>query len=495
MKFTLLTIAALAITVIVAAPANAGTVSEICGTAAGTRFNLEPRVNASHQRAPSIDFLRNGVSSGVDLVVGSVTGMKGGQYDVNRDADCSVEFEGTLPPLPDVFDPSFEMFASGDSVVRADSARGTVFIAAPYGVYSMALFRSTATRLLDSVACPGGRHNRAQTKSCWPANILVSPGLVASAKSGLAVDERPAGPGAGNIYIVFNQFGEAGIQLVLVSCKNDLSACSAPVVLRDEGFGTLRFSHVSVRPDGRPSLTWTTEDFSNRTTKKIEYASCSAVAAPTPPVCTVPRIVHTETQPVHGAVALALAVETDPKHEHRIDSNGVETYVIWEHCKVPIPSPPSVGCPDTDLVMKASRDDGVTWSRMVCVDCSYQHQHLGGIRTDRSRNIVNVAYYSSKQDTVFQNRLQVTLAQIDRGTGTPDPVVAALQVTEMLTDPRADATCPSCSPSPVMGVMARGSGAMGESRAYVHFTFNNIQGIYNGIKMPDANNHLGRVDY
>ena len=255
-----------------------------------------------------------------------------------------------------------------------------------------------------------------------------------------------------------------------------------------------------MRPDGRPSVTWIKRfrrpnDPAQRV-QEIVYLSCTAVTAPATPICSAPKLVRTEKQSLTGSVvAQGFGVATHPKHDHRMDANGIETYVTWERCKVAHVESPHFGgqCPDTDLVMIASRDDGTTWSPMVCVDCSFQHQHLSAIRTDRSRNIVSIAYYSSEPDTVFQARLKVTLAQIDPGPVTPDPVATAHQVTTLLTDPRADRKCPSCFGS--IGVMARGSGADGDSRAYIHFIFNSVQGTYNGIKVPDANNHLGRVDY
>ena len=70
----------------------------------------------------------------------------------------------------------------------------------------------------------------------------MSPAIPFSINSNptVAVDERPTGPGAGNVYVVLQQFSSEGTnQLVLVSCKNNLSACSAPVVLLDEGFRVL----------------------------------------------------------------------------------------------------------------------------------------------------------------------------------------------------------------------------------------------------------------
>jgi hypothetical protein len=45
------------------------------------------------------------------------------------------------------------------------------------------------------------------------------------------------------------------------------------------------------------------------------------------------------------------------------------------------------------------------------------------------------------------------------------------------------------------GLAARGTGAVGQSRAYVHFSYHNIQGLYVGTQAPDQNNHLSRFDY
>ena len=62
-----------------------------------------------------------------------------------------------------------------------------------------------------------------------------------------------------------------------------------------------------------------------------------------------------------------------------------------------------MGCPDADVVMKASVDDGATWSGPACVDCGPEHQLSPAIRADRGRNILNIAYYSSEADTVYQS--------------------------------------------------------------------------------------------
>lgn len=81
-----------------------GSVSAVCGTTSGTRFNLEPRANASPQHTQTVDLLR---TAGVDLVVGGSTDLRdvatfGASltgYYVSRDADCAAEFEGRLPDI------------------------------------------------------------------------------------------------------------------------------------------------------------------------------------------------------------------------------------------------------------------------------------------------------------------------------------------------------------------------------------------------------------
>ena len=86
------------------APLDAGTVSAVCGTASGTRFNLEPRPFARAQHTTSIDFLRNRVAAGVDLVIGTARDTRSPAspavgpigYYVSRNSTCAPEFEGSL---------------------------------------------------------------------------------------------------------------------------------------------------------------------------------------------------------------------------------------------------------------------------------------------------------------------------------------------------------------------------------------------------------------
>jgi hypothetical protein len=248
-------------------PSDAGTVTG-CGTAFGTRFNLEPRPNARPQNTTSIDVLRKRVAAGVDLVVGGASDHRGGfaqdteasltGYYVSRDADCAPEFEGLLPALPDPLESGDLLFGQGTPVIAADPARNAVFLAdlrSDESTRGVGLFRTTASTLLNPTACPNGTHTAAQAATCWPTKRLaLSTSFVGQPH--LAVDERTNGTGAGNVYVVAEggsvSSGEPAI--LLVACTNTLSACSAPIDL-DGTLDALRNAHVAVRPDGRITVT------------------------------------------------------------------------------------------------------------------------------------------------------------------------------------------------------------------------------------------------
>jgi hypothetical protein len=186
-------------------------------------------------------------------------------------------------------------------------------------------------------------------------------------------------------------------------------------------------------------------------------------------------------------------VLTYPKHDSRVDANGIETYVVWNRCKVP---PVGQGanriCADADVVMKASRDIGRTWSELRCVSCAVGHQFFPWIRTDRSRNVVNVAYYSAPANA---RGFQVRLSQIAPGGATPDPVSNVYVMTTILNNVTAAPGFNSQDLSTRIGVAARGTGVNGQSRAYVHHTSTAVPGVYDGRSLPEQNNHLSRLDY
>jgi hypothetical protein len=490
-------------------PQDAGTVSSACGASYGTRFNLEPRVNALPQHTESVDFLRNRVAAGVDLVVGAATdlrqlggvGSRSGYY-VSRDADCAPEFEGGLPRL--TASSSEELDGFGKPVVAADPARGAIFTAdlrdsssdESASAVAIGLFRTPAATLLNATACPNGAHTETEAATCWPAKRLVRTGFPMLNGPHLAVDERTSGTGAGNVYLVFTDFVfGSDTTLRLVACTNSLATCSAPVTV-DSIHLVLRPGHVAVRPDGQVTITWVTGDSFGM---GLRYISCTPAVPPAGPSCGNPSTVHAwfpiDVGETLATYAQDFVLTRRPQHAHRMDANGTETYVVWDQCKTGAGDGLTF-CPDADVVMKASRDNGVTWSALTCVSCVAQDQFLPAVAADRSRNIINIALYSSSSDATFQRRVRLILYHITPGGATPDPVDAHT-ITTLLNDPSGDPhkAVTGGGVGESLGIAARGTGVDGQSRAYVHYTYHNIQGTYNGQQVPEPNNHLSRLDY
>src|SRR5439155_413435 len=119
---------------------------------------------------------------------------------------------------------------------------------------------------------------------------------------------------------------------------------------------------------------------------EIKYVRCTPGGAPSTPSCAPAVLVHNETQPLPFGGFLGaqdFRIATYPKHDHRVDANGTETYVVWDRCKVPLLAIGLVGtCPDADVVMKGSNNNGVTWLPAVpaVVNTSAQDQFFPWIK-------------------------------------------------------------------------------------------------------------------
>jgi hypothetical protein len=489
-----------------------------CGTAAGTRFNLEPRAppGALPQNETAVDFLPAAGISGADLVVGGANDFRGffaglgnsatGYYVHRNGTDtnpCAADFEGGVPPITDKTT-GLKLLGGGDAAVEADPARAAFFMADTRlgsGASTIGVFRSTAATLNSSTACPGGTHTLAQSQTCWPHSVEANPHL--------AVDPRAigSGTGAGDVYVAMTQ-DSVQLSVVLVACKNDLSACSPGVVVSGSD-GAAQSAHVRVRPDiathPAGSITVTYINVTGNSTGvqpvEIKYVTCTPKGAPIPPTCAPDRLILTENQPIpanaNGPAGAPLAAAqfhfgTYPKHDHRRDQNGVETYVVWDRCAV---VPPTVVwspiCPNAQIVMAASADNGNTW-HFGAVDKGAGDQYFPAIRTDTNTNIVNIAYYSTQADSA-RHRPRVLLRQIAPGALTPDPVGPLQTLTTTAWEPAADFFLGDTFIGLNIGIAARAT-ATG-SRAYVHYTHNIVNGRYNGAPAPEQNNHLSRFDY
>ena len=508
-----------------------GTVSPDCGTASGTRFNLEPRGNPVPQNETAVDFLPGSGLSGGDLIVGgandfrrltSGTGTPGDfrgvfgmsnqtGYYVHRNGaaanPCSADFEGGFPSVKNPTNNAI-LVGVGDPAVVADTARQVFFFAderAGLGEgfdSAIAVFRSTAATLNSSTSCPNGTHSEAAARSCWPTSILVDIGTIFSTldiRPNLALDERAngSGVGAGDLYV--SGARASAYSIFIAACSNSLSACSSSVKI--SGSDIADNPHIAVRPDGGITATYTA---STSTGVDIKWVTCTPNGAPSAPTCATATRITTESQilpynPFGGQPGLGageFVIRTFPKHTHRQDTNGIETYVVWDRCKVSTSvTYPGVTftnvCGDADLKMAASNNNGQTWT-VAAVDVGVQDDFQPWIGTDTSTNIVNIAYYSTQGDAL-QHRAKVLLRQILPGSSTPDPVGPPQTITTVGLDPAADPFLQGIYIGDYIGISARA--ASGKSRAYIHYTHSAVMGIYKAARDPEQNNHLSRFDY
>ena len=508
-----------------------GTVSPDCGTASGTRFNLEPRTDPVPQNETAVDFLPGSGLSGGDLVVGgandfrlltSGTGTPGDfrgvfgmsnqtGYYVHRNGaasnPCSADFEGGFPSLKNP-DNNATLVGVGDPAVVADTAHQVFFFADERAEINegfgsaIAVFRTTAATLNGSTSCPDGTHSEAAARLCWPTSILLDIGTIFTTldiRPNLALDERAdgSGIGAGDLYV--SGARASAYSVFIAVCRNDLSACSSSVKI--SGSDIADNPHIAIRPDGGITATYTA---STSTGLDIKWVTCTPNGAPNAPTCAAATRITTESQilpynPFGGGPGLGAAqfvIRTFPKHTHRQDANGTETYVVWDRCKVSTSVVyPGVTftnvCADADLKMAASNNNGQTWT-VAALDIGAQDQFQPWIGTDTATNIVNIVYYSTQSDAL-QHRSKVLLRQILPGTSTPDPAGPAQTITTVGLDPAADPFLQGIYIGDYIGVSARaGSGG---SRAYIHYTHSAVAGTYNGAKDPEQNNHLSRFDY
>lgn len=535
---------AIALVLLLLPPGSFAAVSAACGTASGTPFNLEPRNNPQPQNQTPVDFLPGAGIGGADLVVGAADDMRlltsgsgtapdfrgvfgmtsqTGFY-VHRNASdtnpCAPDFEGGLGPITDqttgdvlvgVGFPSVAAHAGTQSFFIADTRVGN----GEGDASAVGIFRATAANLNDPAVCPDGTLNEAASAQCWPVRVLANRGTTFqrfNTSPQLAVDQRTpgAGTGAGDVYVSVTAFGNiAGVQysaIFLVACKNDLSTCSPAQAISARDTADLSF--VAVRPDGGVTVTYTVQSgglIGEPATADIKFVACMPGGAPAKPVCAAPSLIATETQaipfnpfnPQTGVEASQIVLHTYPKHAHRQDQNGTETYVVWERCKVSTaieyPGLTFVNiCPDADLLMAASKDNGQTWS-FGDLDTGPQDQLQPWIAADASTNTLNIVYYSSQADTFFQHKLRVMLRQIAPGSSTPDAVGPPQTITTLAMDPSTDPVLQGIFIGHYPGVAARGTGS--GSRAYIHHTHTALFGMYHSSTAPEQNNHLSRFDY
>jgi hypothetical protein len=488
------------------------TVSPGCN---GNRLNLEPRLNAGPQNSESVDFLPNRASSGVDLVVGAgndqaangnVSRLGGfdGYYVYRQGTKCAANFEGTIST------------AAIDPTVVADPARDAFFFADTLLSLSQVVevARTTAANLLSSTACPSGTQVNGNNPNCWPvlgqANFTnPNPKIQASLSNAyLAVDPRTSGAGAGDVYVVAAYVNSTNFPAVaniqIIACPNLTLSCGSPVVVSgSDTFGS--FPYVQVRSDGTITVSyWTfTKPFGTQPNPiDLKFVTCTPQGAPKTPVCSTPSPVANSNVPgVFAPGDSGFRNFLFPKHANRLEADGktFTTFLVYDRCRSIVGSSSFAAptCSKVDVVVTFSNNGGATWSAPQVME-STGHQFFGAIRNDTSTETINIAYYSTQEDQFLQ-RAKVRLRQIAAGSTV---LGAANILTTASTDPDAGIQHliePGgqgvISFGNRIGLAAAGTGTAGHSKVYVHYTWNNVFGTFNGTAQPDQNNTLTGASY
>jgi len=494
------------------ATANAQVTGSPCAGPNGSRFNLEPRHNAVAQAAQSVAVLRNRAAQGVDLVVATATDERGlaattDDFYVQRStANCVVDFEGGLPFISNIID-TFAPF--GTPVAVADSAHDAFFIAdLRFGQTTddngLGIVRASAANFLDLSACPNGTQSSGSA-ACFSTGAVFNITTLNAFLSNphVAVDQRSSGTGAGDVYTVVTQADPNNTlhtSIFMMACRNADLNCSNSI--RISG-GDLEgdFAWVQVRPNGGITVSYRNTTFPGINPEDIKFVNCTPSGAPKAPTCSAPVLITREKTPIFASFIgdVPMGDVLYPKHAHRLESDGnsVTTFLVYDRCEVPVISYGLVEdfCPKADVVVTSSSDDGETWSPIAKVTKSKGQHFFGTVVTDESTGTVNIAYYSTESDP-FQQRPQVFLAQVAQST-------ISIGSVHLLTSASADAQAGSplltqFAPARFgdrIGLAAVGTGAAGQSHAYVSFTWNSVFGTYGGVPMPDMNNHLLLFQY
>jgi hypothetical protein len=476
----------------------------------GNRFNLEPLANAVSQFNESVAVIPNRGGNEGDLVVGTALdnralppdgflGFPADAFYVERDnSSCAADTEGEFPPIfsgsnGQRFDVAGSPVILADPVHDAFFAADLRFGAAP-DTLGVGVLKASSATLLDATKCPNGTQQNPTT--CWPTvqvvnklSLFTNPSMLNPA---LAVDPRTAGTGAGDVYVAVTQLDINGNSTInLVACTNSSLSCGSATLVT--GADTQAdFASLQVRADGGITLSYL-QKTSLRGTADIKFVNCTPAGAPHAPKCSAPIKVISEAQPMQVTFAgdTQFLEETYPRHVDRLESDGktVTIFLIYDRCEVPA----EFGeqglvddyCPKTDVVVLNSLDGGKTWSPLQKVSNSPGQEFLGAVALDRSTSTVNIAYYSTEKDPI-KARSQIFLTQILPGQTTVSP---PKQITLAFFDAGVD------SDTPYIGVAAAGTGVPGESHVYIHFTGSIVQGTYDGVPFPVANNILTNFQY
>jgi hypothetical protein len=515
-----------------------------CGTASGTRFNLEPATNPVPQNEPPVDFLPGELSGGTantDLVVQSANDFRDfvsaafggltGVY-VHRDATQAcyggTDFELASPTIADPLQAGQFLTGEGDPRVIADPTRSQfIFTDLRDDTFTSAvgLRRVLVSNLTNTTTCPKGTQTIAQATTCFGTAAVA---LGASQEDNedfdnSTQDPRASGTGAGDIYVTWTRFDNDFVpttEIDLAVCTatfTSLANCSTPIIVSAAADTSVQFAWMSVVPAGTNAGKLTVV-YMNSTgaLPQIKMAVCTPNGAPKAPTCAAPTVVTTLATPITSFSDVGFTIGGLSDNTLRITSMAKvanrgdgTTFIVWDTCKVQ-PFTASGGtfespCMDADVELGFSTNLGTSWTFPAAgVDTGTgTHEFFPAISVDNTQNITNIVYYKSMDTLLYKNRMRVMLKQIPAGSTTPGAVVP---VTTAGDSPNGDPNIPLFAPQygDYIGVSGRSTSATaGTGRAYVGHTNDSRLGTFictfcsgaTGAQNPESNNHVSKVTY
>jgi hypothetical protein len=515
-----------------------------CGTASGTRFNLEPATNPVPQNEPPVDFLPSKLTGGTantDMVVQSANDFRGlvtatfggltGVY-VHRDATQAcyggTDFELGSPTIADPLQAGQSLMGEGDPRVTADPSRSQFILTdlrMDEFTSAIGLRRVSATNLSNTTTCPKGTQTIAQAATCFGTAAVA---LGASQEDNedfdnSTQDPRSSGTGAGDIYVTWTRFDndfvpstEIDLQ-VCTATFTTLANCSPQIVVSAAADTDVQYSWLSVVPAGTNAgkLTVVYMNYTTGTTQ-IKMAVCTPNGAPKAPTCAVPTVVTTLATPITSFSEEGFTIGGLSDNTFRIESMAKvanrgdgTTFIVWDTCKVqPFTASGSTfdsPCMDADVKLGVSTNLGASWTFPAAgVDIGTgTHEFFPAISVDNEQNITNIAYYKTEDTLLYKNRTRVVLKQIPAGSTTPG---ALILVTTSVDSPNGDPNIPLFAPQygDYIGVSGRSTSATaGTGRAYIGHTNDSRLGTFictfcsgaTGAQNPESNNHVSKVTY
>lgn len=154
----------------------------------------------------------------------------------------------TWADMGELGSPDWRHLVLGDPVLAHRASDGSVFLASvfctnfpPAGRCPIALFRSTDGGVTFAPPAP-----------TWPS---IPPGHLAD-KEWMAVDNGPASPYSGRVYVSWTTFRPTGGSSIMLAHSDDGAAWATPVTVSDPSCAASQGSQVAVGPAGRVYVTW-----------------------------------------------------------------------------------------------------------------------------------------------------------------------------------------------------------------------------------------------